>query len=297
MSSLLAALRRLFPPLEIKWKLLCAMTALAVYGLLVGWVVRYEHLPHIEWGAESTVLDGLVLGFLIAFRNSQAHDRWWEARRLWGQRVNEIRNTCLKVRVLPAIEPAGRARIGMLVIAFSQALKNHLRRRDELAAATPAFQQERASRNEPAQLAGTIYETIAQWQSQGRLDGWTLLWLDGHVKSLMDICGACEKIRYTPLASSYRALLRQGIALYLIVSPFYLIEDTGLVGFPLFLLAAYFLLGIELVAEEIEEPFGSGGDNLPLERYCETIEASVREILDPVCEASPTSPLGAVNTG
>jgi predicted membrane chloride channel (bestrophin family) len=47
----------------------------------------------------------------------------------------------------------------------------------------------------------------------------------------------------------------------------------------MFLLAAYFLLGIELVAEEIEEPFGKGGDNLPLERYCETIESSVREIL------------------
>ena len=47
------------------------------------------------------------------------------------------------------------------------------------------------------------------------------------------------------------------------------------------MLAAYFLLGIEIVAEEIEEPFGTGGDDLPLERYCATIETSVREILGP----------------
>ena len=47
----------------------------------------------------------------------------------------------------------------------------------------------------------------------------------------------------------------------------------------MFILAAYFLLGIELVAEEIEEPFGAGGDNLPLERYCATIATSVHEIL------------------
>ena len=87
------------------------------------------------------------------------------------------------------------------------------------------------------------------------LDGWSLLWLDGHVKSLMDICGACERIRYTPLSSSYRALLRHGIALYVLISPFYLIEDIGPSSFPLFVLAAYFLLGIEMVAEEIEEPF------------------------------------------
>ncbi len=54
----------------------------------------------------------------------------------------------------------------------------------------------------------------------------------------------------------------------------------------MFVLAAYFLLGIELVAEEIEEPFGAGGDNLPLERYCATIATSVREILGAPNESS-----------
>jgi putative membrane protein len=74
-------------------------------------------------------------------------------------------------------------------------------------------------------------------------------------------------------------LVRHGIAIYLAIAPFYLIEDTGLSGLPMFVMAAYFLIGIELVAEEIEEPFGAGGDNLPLERYCATIATSVREIL------------------
>ena len=60
------------------------------------------------------------------------------------------------------------------------------------------------------------------------------------------------------------------------IAPFYLIDDTGIYGFPMFVLAAYFLLGIELVAEEVEEPFGPGGDNLPLERYCATIAVVAR---------------------
>jgi putative membrane protein len=287
MDPILAAMRRLFPPLKVKWKLLSSMIVLAVYGLLVSLAVRIEHLPHIDWGAEGTVLNGLVLSFLIAFRNNHAYDRWWEARKLWGQLINESRNLCLKVRVLAGIEPAGRDRIGMLVIAFGAALKDHLRGRDGSDEAPAGGGAERVQAHEPGRLAAAIYGTVAEWQSQGRLDGWALLWLDGQVKSLMEICGACERIRNTPLSSSYRALLRQGIALYLVVSPFYLIEDTGLVGFPLFILAAYFLLGIEMVAEEIEEPFGSGGDNLPLERYCATIEASVLEILGPAAGLSP----------
>ena len=96
----------------------------------------------------------------------------------------------------------------------------------------------------------------------------------------MDICGSCERIRNTPLSSSYRALLRHGIALYVLISPFYLIEDTGPSSYPVFVLAAYFLIGIELVAEDVEQPFQTAGDNLPLERYAATIEASVTEILD-----------------
>ena len=45
-------------------------------------------------------MNGLVLGFLLSFRNNHAYDRWWEARKLWGQLVNDSRNLCLKVRAL-----------------------------------------------------------------------------------------------------------------------------------------------------------------------------------------------------
>jgi putative membrane protein len=255
------------------------MVILVAYSLLVNVIVNVEQLSHIEWGAESTVLNGLVLGFLIAFRNNSAYDRWWEARKLWGQLINETRNLCLKVRVLNGVEATEREAIGRLVGCFAQALKDHLRRRDGSDEPLPSQEPAENRVHQPSRLAGAIYEILSNGHRQGRFDGWTLLWLDGEVKSLMEICGACERIRNTPLSASYRALLRHGIAIYLAVAPFYLIEDTGLAGCPMFILAAYFLMGIELVAEEIEEPFGDGGDNLPLERYCATIEASVLEIL------------------
>jgi ion channel-forming bestrophin family protein len=279
MPALFNAIRRLFPPLKIRSKLWTSVSLLALYGLLVSVTVDVEHLPHIDWGAESTVLNGLVLGFLISFRNNHAYERWWEARRHWGQLINDSRNLCLKVCALKGIELTDRDAIGRSVIAFGIALMNHLRRPDGSDESAIEKDLGKGQGHQPIQVAGAIYETLTRWQSEGRLDGWTLLWLNAEVKSLMDICGACEKIRNTPLSSSYRALLRHGIALYLAITPFYLIEDLGLAGLPMFVLAAYFLLGIELVAEEIEEPFGKGGDNLPLERYCATIEASVGEIL------------------
>jgi putative membrane protein len=279
MAAVLALVRRLFPPLLIKRKLLVIVVLVAAYGWVVYEVVELEHLPHIDWGAESTVLNGVVLGFLLSFRNNHAYDRWWEARKLWGQLVNDSRNFCLKVRSLTEIALADRLAIAELVIKFASSLEIHLRHGSGPRDKPPGKGPPPHGTHAPAYVAGEIYETLAKWRQAGSLDGWSLLWLDGHVKSLMDICGACERIRYTPLSSSYRALLRHGLALYVLISPFYLLEDTGPSGYPLFILAVYFLLGIELVAEEIEEPFQPGGDNLPLERYAKTIELSVNEIL------------------
>jgi putative membrane protein len=279
MVALKEALGRLFPPLKVRSKLWTIMIVLTLYGLLVGYAIWFERLAPIEWGAESTVVNGLALGFLIGFRNQHAYERWWEARKLWGQLINENRNLCLKVRSLLGVEAADRDEIGCLVISFAEALKDHLRRRDGPDAAAVEAEHNGDWNHQPSRLAAAIVELVVRWQREGRIDGWGLLWLDGQVKCLMDICGACERIRSTPLSSSYRALLRHGIALYLVIAPFYLIDDTGIYGFPMFVLAAYFLLGIELVADEIEEPFGAGGENLPLERYCATISASVGEIL------------------
>jgi ion channel-forming bestrophin family protein len=284
MVALQESLRRLFPPLKIRSKLWTSMVVLAFYGLLVWYAIWFEHLAPIEWGAESTVVNGLALGFLIGFRNQHAYDRWWEARKLWGQLVNENRNLCLKVRSLPGIEAVDRSEIGRLVISFAEALMDHLRRRDGSVESTALAENNGHWNHQPSRLAGVIVDMVVGWQRDGRIDGWGLLWLDDQVKCLMEICGACERIRNTPLSSSYRALLRHGIAIYLVIAPFYLIDDTGIYGFPMFVLAAYFLLGIELVAEEVEEPFGAGGDNLPLERYCATIATSVHEILGPPSE-------------
>jgi ion channel-forming bestrophin family protein len=292
MVALQESLRRLFPPLKIRSKLWTSMAVLALYGLLVWYAIWFEHLAPIEWGAESTVVNGLALGFLIGFRNQHAYDRWWEARKLWGQLVNENRNLCLKVRSLPGIEAADRGEIGRLVIAFAEALKDHLRRRDGSDEATALAENKGHWNHQPSRLAGVIVDMVVGWQRDGRIDGWGLLWLDNQVKCLMEICGACERIRNTPLSSSYRALLRHGIAIYLVIAPFYLIDDTGIYGFPMFVLAAYLLLGIELVAEEVEEPFGAGGDNLPLERYCATIATSVHEILGPPSENSKLANAG-----
>ncbi len=289
MGAIRDLLERLFPPLRIRAKLWTWMIVFAIYGAVVGVVIRIEGLPEIPWGSESTVVNGLVLGFFIAFRNNNAYARWWEARKLWGKLLNDTRNFCLKIRALPVLEAADRAEVGRLLIAFAWTLLNHLRLRQNLDEPERGLPRS-STTHAPTRVAGELIAALGRLRANGRLDGFSLLWLDAETRGLMEVCGACERIRNTPLSSSYRALLRHGIAIYLVIAPFYLMEDVdvGFSGLPMFLMAAYFLLGIELVAEEIEEPFGPGGDNLPIEKYCSTIETSTREILGLEASTPPT---------
>ncbi len=45
------------------------------------------------------------------------------------------------------------------------------------------------------------------------------------------------------------------------------------------LVGAYFLIGIELIAEDVEDPFGHDGDDLPLDNICTSIRNTVSKIL------------------
>ena len=177
----------------------------------------------------------------------------------------------------------------MLVIAFGRALKDHLRPpRPSAKEAAAELGSKTDAVHQPVRLAGDIYETVARWQrarSPGRLDAalarWTGQEPDGYLRSLR---ADSEHAAFflVPRASAARdRALRAGSAVLSLRR-----SDTGVAGLPLFILAAYFLLGTEMVAEDIEDPFGTGGDDLPLESYCATIETSVREILGPAAGAS-----------
>jgi putative membrane protein len=48
---------------------------------------------------------------------------------------------------------------------------------------------------------------------------------------------------------------------------------------PLTMLTAYFMVGLETVAEHVEEPFGRDEDDLDLDGLCHTIENSVQQII------------------
>lgn len=260
-------LRAVWPPLPI-WRRLdlavavvAAYTAVAVLGeRLVG-----EHLPN--WSSASAVLNAIVLGVLLGFRNREAYDRWWEARKLWGQLINDSRSLCTKLAARTGVSAEARADCRELVPEFAVALK------DRLCGAAGTV-------HVPLDLYGRLVARLQSERDAGRLTEVDLLVLDPHVRGLMDVCGACERIKSTPVPLSYRSLLRHGMVLYLLSTPWLLADALGWWSVPTVALFAYFLLGVELTAEDVEDPFGRDGDDLALAAFCETVRAGAEQALD-----------------
>ncbi|PWT99469.1 MAG: hypothetical protein C5B53_05360 [Candidatus Melainabacteria bacterium] len=265
---------------------------IGVYTLIVHWCLGSCQDWQALKDAAGLGYVSIILGVLLVFRTNSAYERWSEGRHLWGQLTNDSRNLALKVSRLIRIPQVEKQQLGELLVSFAYALKHHLR------ASTPSRDlpglepmAELAGKNLPVHVADKIFARVGAWKAEGRIDGIDVLQLEPHLRALMDICGSCERIRTTPLTVSYRAFMRQGIAINLLIAPFY-VSNIGLDiwwKLPIIMSAAYFLIGLEMIAEDTEEPFGKGGDDLPLDIICANIQKTIDQIL-PSIQTSEQAP-------
>lgn len=268
-----------WPPLPVWRRLDVSVLVVALYTLVVEMVVQLLPDRPPKWIGELAVVNAVLLGVLLAFRNKEAYERWWEARKLWGQLINDSRNLCLKVATLVNPPAEERTAFARLVVGFAVALKRHLRGGQPLQA-VPGFETDPAApAHVPVHIAGRVFGQLKGWRAGGKITDMEFLALDPHARALMDVCGACERIRSSPVPLSYRALLRHGTVLYLLTAPWFMTAEYGYWAIVVVSLMAYFLLGTELTAENVEEPFGGDADDLTLTTYCDVIRKSCTEVL------------------
>lgn len=223
----------------------------------------------------------LVLGWLLVFRTNTAYSRWWEARTLWGALVNTSRNLSAKFSCLTTLAADDIDELRRCNIAFPYALKNHLRA-DYPAQDVPGLGEgEFEGQHIPAALTARMYERMRGAKSRGDIDGDELRVIDNDLRRLLDICGGCERIYKTRVARSYRVFARQCVVLYLATLPWGISNDFSWWTIPLTIIVSYFMIGLETVAEHVEEPFGFDEDDLDLDGLCDTMRRSTEQIMGP----------------
>jgi putative membrane protein len=216
----------------------------------------------------------LILGCLLVFRTNAAYSRWWEARTLWGSLINTSRNLALKLRTLAKPNTQDALWLNSGLAEFPRLLMQHLR----LPTQSSDNPGETDSKHEPLALVSQLYDWVSAQKNAKRIDGDELRLIDVELAKLLEICGACERIARTPFVRSYRVFSRQCIVLFLFTFPWGVAQDFQWWTIPLTIIVSYFMIGMEIVAEHVEEPFGLDEDDLDLEGMCKTIDKSIQQV-------------------
>jgi len=99
---------------------------MSCYSLLLVLTDHYwQPLPHLD--VTPFEYTGVVLGLVLVFRTNAGHERWWEARKLWGGIVNQSRNIVVEALQYGPQDFAWREAMVKWTIAFSVAAKESLR--------------------------------------------------------------------------------------------------------------------------------------------------------------------------
>lgn len=227
---------------------------------------------------------GIVLGLFLVFRTNSSYDRWWEGRKLWGSFVNNTRNLSHKLNAfLEKSDTENRRWFALMIPNLVFSVKEHLRggvKLSELEATDDEFLQNLNDvKHIPNRLSSMLYTRVNDLYKNKTISGDQLFLLDKELKEFSDILGACERIRNTPIPYSYSMYIKQFIFIYVVTLPMAFVTTSGYLTVPVVVLITFVLLSVELIAEEIEDPFGRDINDLPTDELAEKITDNVREIL------------------
>ncbi|HLP20556.1 MAG TPA: bestrophin family ion channel [Chitinophagales bacterium] len=270
-------------------ELLPMIISLCIYSAGIAWFyTEYLHMyknDHLKNLSMMHTMLSFVISMLLVFRTNSAYDRWWEGRKLWGSLINNSRNLALKLNaILPATANNERSFFAIMIPNYAVALKNHLRNSfhpNELQG-HDLFNAEgiQPGHHQANYIARAMYNRIHELNRSGVINNEQLIYLNPELMSFTDICGACERIKNTPIPFSYSIFLKKFIFFFVMTLPFTMVFSLGYYCIPVVAFIFYALTSMELIAEEIEEPFGHDENDLPTETISKNIRKSVVEIFE-----------------
>ena len=221
------------------------------------WLVAFFELEYFNLSENSHVknitvmhtLLSFVISMLLVFRTNTAYDRWWEGRKLWGSLVNNSRNLAIKLHsILARDEEVHRSFFRKAIPMYASVLSHHLR--SELTRLAldehehPELKHLDGNKHIPNQIAILLFQRVNNLYKEGKITDGQLIVLNNELQSFTDICGACERIKNTPIPFSYSTFLKKFIFFYVMTLPLSFVILLGYIAIPVVAFIFYVLASI-----------------------------------------------------
>ena len=260
----------------------------SLYCLAIAYLEKeILHLSDTSWVKNIPILHttiGFVISLLLVFRTNTAYDRWWEGRKLWGSLVNCSRNLAIKLSaLLPEGDEENRIFFKQSIPLYAQSLQEHLQLESTRLSLDrfphPEFTGINTKQHVPNQIASLMITRTYRLHREGVISMGELLSINNELTAFTDICGGCERIKNTPIPFSYSIFIKRFIVIYIATLPFGYVFQLGYFVAPMVTFILFVLGSLELIAEEIEDPFGTDENDLPTDKLALNIAKRVEELI------------------
>ncbi|MBL0053186.1 MAG: hypothetical protein IPP29_17625 [Bacteroidetes bacterium] len=260
---------------------------------------------------------GTAVAFYVGFKNNQAYDRLWEARRLWGGITNTSR--ILAASYLSLVDDKTKQKDFLnRHIAYINILRLQLRKTIPWATNREDYHKQYVSASEEIKEFDIAIEALFEKldkkeifekvKHKGNIASYTLKYqinqitklkrekiIDEYEHSdltkllaeLYNLQGGCERIKNTPLFRQYSLFSRLFVQLFIFLLPFALLTEMGKLGehgiwlvVPFAVLISWVFMTMEQIGESSENPFDNGAADTPISTIVRNIEIDILEMLD-----------------
>ncbi|MGV3986486.1 bestrophin family protein [Citrobacter portucalensis] len=227
---------------------------------------------------------GVAIAIFLGFRNNACYSRYVEARHLWGQLMIASRSLLREVKTtLP--DDAELGQFVRLQIAFAHCLRMTLRRNPRAEPLAKYLSEKDLQTVFSAQSpANSILLLMGEWLAVRRRDGQLsdILFhsLNNRLNDMSAVLAGCERIANTPVPFAYTLILHRTVYLFCIMLPFALVVDLHYMTPFISVLISYTFISLDALAEELEDPFGTENNDLPLDAICNAIEIDLLQMND-----------------
>ncbi len=228
---------------------------------------------------------GTAISILLSFKLSQAYDRWWEARKVWGSIVNDSRSFVIQLKAYTAKgNDAHIRRMAYRQIAWCYSLGQSLRGLNATENLEHLISQEeleeiKQHQNKPLAILDLHAIDIKTLKDNQHIELLSQIQLDQTLVRFCDSQGKAERIKSTVFPVTYRLFLHAIIYLFVVTLSISLHDVGGLFEIPLLLLisTAFFLL--EKSATHMQDPFENRPTDTAVTAIATTIEINIKQLL------------------
>ena len=259
---------------------------------------------------------GTAVAFYVGFKNNQAYDRLWEARRLWGGITNTSRT--LAASFISLIEDKEKQKAFLLRhIAYINILrlqllktipwatnredyhKQYLSDSDEIKEFDIAiealfekldkkeiFEKVKHKGNIASYTLKVQFDLVTKLKREKIIDDYEHSDLTKLLAELYNLQGGCERIKTTPLFRQYSLFSRIFVQLFIFLLPFALLTEMNKLGdygvwlvIPFSVLISWVFMTMEQIGESSENPFDNGATDIPISTICRNIEIDILEMI------------------